>query len=99
MALKAKKRETAGGEGKSNEDRPRKATGAELWAQNMFGVVGFIMGVVGLIVYPLYFGIFAMIFGVLNKKLETVNLWKLDIPLGLFNIGFYILTLYLISTV
>jgi len=94
--VKAKKRETAEWEDKG--ERLEKASGGERWAKNIFGVLGFAFGIIGLIVYPLPMGILAIAFGYINKKREVINLWKLDIPLGVFNICFFMLALYLIST-
>ena len=59
-----------------------------VWTGNFYGLVGFICGVAGLIIYPIFFGIMAIGFGLMNMRNEEKNLWKLAIPLGVIDLVF-----------
>lgn len=72
-------------EGKTNKDKDDREN---VWTGNFYGVVGFICGVAGLILYPLFFGIMAIGFGIMNMRNEEKNLWKLAIPLGVIDLAF-----------
>lgn len=82
MSLKAKKR---------SEDAPAKKENR--WADNRTGLMGFICAITGLVVFPLPFGVVAVFFGYRNKTRETISLWKLILPVGVFNILFGIVML------
>jgi hypothetical protein len=72
--------------------KKRGKTEAEKKAEtNRYGVLGFICAVTGLIIFPIIFGIAAIMFGYLNMTRETKNLWKLDIPVGLIDVIFGLL--------
>ena len=58
---------------------------------NRLGIMGFICAIVGLIAFPLIFGIAAILCGYFNRQRETRNLWKIDIPIGILNTIFGIL--------
>lgn len=80
MTAKAKKRKKE--EAKEPETPKQKES---RWVENQWGVFGFIFGILGLIWFALPLGILAIVFGYLNLKKETANLWKLALPLGIFN--------------
>jgi hypothetical protein len=79
MAIKAKKRGAK--ETVKNKKDP----------SNRLGIMGLICAAVGLIAFPLVFGIAAILCGYFNHQRETRNLWKIDIPLGALNTLFGIM--------